>query len=277
MTPTIGISEDQEYNFVPQLPMPAEDPEVLLKSNLWALSQKLDGERMVIRSNRDALQAWGRSGTPRPLPATLTDAMMEVPAGWAFDGEYLDDTFYVFDILEAAGKSLLPLPFSQRFNTLTKALARRDHSMVLVGHAFNESSKREQFEYLRDNNKEGVVFKDTGAGYKSGKNRRWLKFKFKNHIDCFVTDKNINGKQNLEVSVYRNGDPVSIGKVSALDGDGDKLKIGDVCSVECLYTTAEGKLYQPHTPIFRTDKTAKECTWDQIEQAKTNKKVVVNE
>ena len=91
-----------------------------------------------------------------------------------------------------------------------------------------------------------------------------------------VIDRGINGKDNLLLGVYRDGEMVEVGKVSALTGDGPRVSIGDVVTVKVLYASAAGKLYLPVTPHLRTDKSRTDCGYEQIIALQTNKRSIGN-
>ena len=55
------------------------------------------------------------------------------------------------------------------------------------------------------------------------------------------------------------------------------VKAGDVVEVQILYVSDDDRLYQPTRPRLRDDKTATECTWDQLEPNKTDKTLILTE
>ena len=135
-------------------------------------------------------------------------------------------------------------------------------------------AKKEFYVRLRREKAEGVVFKRRGAVYKQGRSTYLLKHKFTKTVDCVIIARNVDDKDNFVLAMYDEfGCLQEVGKVSALTGDGPKLKIGDVAEVTILYATNSNKLYQPVSPKLRLDKTEKECTLDQLEEMKPSKKV----
>lgn len=261
-------------NFTPQLPETAHDVNSFLNDDKWCMSQKMDGERCVLRASDTAVMGYNRSGEAKAIDGQAHDTLLDIPAGWTFDGEMVNDTYYVFDLLEASGKSLLNHPFTARFTMLEMLLEAKTYGMVLVPHYFYRDDKIEKYAVWEEEQVEGAVFKRVDKHYSFGRSRWWRKAKFVKDVDCVVTAVGVDGKNNLELSVYDGETLVSIGKVSALTGDGPNAKVGDVVKVNTLYATNSNRLYQPTKPRIRTDKTAEECTMDQVLAIKTNKAAV---
>ena len=267
-----GISS-KLYEFYPQLPTNVKNGrelDRLLVDPRWSMSQKIDGERCVLKCTGGGAYGFNRSGEGRPIEKKIMQEVRKAPGGFGFDGEVVDDTFFVFDLIEMGGHSILNFPFEKRYALLYKLLTQNDYGMVLVGQAFSEKNKKESFERLRGQNYEGVIFKDLLAPYKQGRAKTSLKWKFVKQVDCHVTGEHVDGKSNFVLTVYRNGEAQEVGKVSALTGDGPKVKIGDVVTVDCLYSTPSGKIVQPTKPRIRTDKQPEECTYSQILDIETN-------
>lgn len=255
----------------PQLPKTAINPELLLDDDNYCVSQKIDGERAVIQAGH--LVAYNRSGMHRVLERNLYDSMSAIPHGFTFDGEVVDGTYYVFDLLHVPQGSLVGSPLSLRLGLLERLLKAKNYGMILVPHYFNSQEKRQFFRSALTNNFEGVIFKRLDAPYVEGRSNYFQKVKFTKDVDCIITDSNVGSRDNFVLSVYDEDKLVEIGKVSALTGDGPTLQVGDVVRVTALYATPKLKLYQPVSPIRRTDKMAHECTIDQVIDIVTNKEL----
>lgn len=262
---------------IPQLPTEVNDTECekFLGDDQWAMSQKLDGHRLVLSSG-NGLKRYNRHGDETPVPVVLQQSKLartEVPI--LIDGEFLDETLWVFDILELNGKSLLKFPWFARVEVAAALVEKLDDPVIKsIPYWDLLTDKHDMFDKLRNNNAEGVVFADKNGRYHQGRSKSLLKFKFLKEVDCIVTDKNLDDKDNLELAVMRDGAIHNVGRVSALTGDGPNIKVGDVVTVTVLYSTEGGRLFHPVKPKLRTDKLPEECTYDQIEVIKLNKKVL---
>lgn len=256
-----------------QRPSEISDLEInsYLNNEDYAISQKLDGHRVIVQTG--PLRCFTRQGHDRDVPASLRDALGHIESEWIFDGELLDKTYHCFDILATSRGNVRSWRWSQRQTVLTAALQNRP-GVVVVPQITGAEAKREFFELCEKKKVEGVVFARIDAPYKPGRNLNTVKHKFMKDIDCVVIDRNINGKDNLLLGVYRNNSLIEVGKVSALTGDGPKAQIGDVVSVRVLYATNGDKLYLPVKPKIRYDKSPHECTYDQLGPLKTNKQPV---
>ena len=243
-----------------------QDLDKLLDSDDYAISQKLDGVRLIVSRVGLSVHGIGRSGNGIVIPCNIKSDFMKVRSDWTFDGELIGNTYHVFDVIEFPSGSLALQPWQTRHNLCKEVLRDfSDHVKIVPQHFGND--KRPFFERCKEERTEGVVFANINDRYRFGmRSPNTLKYKFVKTIDCVVTDKNINGKDNLVLSVYDNGELVDVGKCSAITGHGKHydFKIGDVVTVTYLYGTKSRRLYQPVSPILRTDKDANECLMSQM-------------
>lgn len=246
--------------------------ERLMTDDNYAMSQKIDGHRIFIQT--DPLVTRTRSGEERDLPPDLRELFASFKGRWVFDGEILDKTFHPFDILVTPKGDIRQWPWETRHMLLLKLKGHFNGSVDIVRNAITTNDKRVLFDKCVANNSEGVVFARRDGVYRKRKTGSLYKFKFVKQVDGFVTAMNVNGKDNFELSVYDGDLVVPIANVSALTGDGPQLEVGSVVTVNALYATKDNRLYQPVKPILRTDKSALDCTIDQLDAIKTNKTVL---
>lgn len=267
----------QTLSYAPQLPTEVAERrlEALLSDDRWAMSQKLDGHRFVVQTG--PVNVYNRHGEERTVPRELAAALGWIEAHWVLDGEWLDNTLHVFDIISTSRGSVTRWPWETRqklLGDLVPKIALKTDAVTLVQQVHGTEAKRELFDRCRDNMVEGVVFALTDSRYWQGKRTEMVyKYKFIKEVDCIVLRKGLDGKDNLEIGMFRNGAIVSVGRVSALTGDGPKVQPGDVVTVKVLYSTEAGRLFHPVKPILRTDKRPIECTFDQVEAIKTNREI----
>jgi ATP-dependent DNA ligase len=163
----------------------------------------------------------------------------------------------------------LTSPYSERIEvlrTLVKDVWSRDKSIKMLPRATTPGHKLELFQWLRENEAEGIVARKMDAPYLPGKRSECsLKIKFKSTADVFVLRRNDEGKANLVLAVYGpKGEVVEVGKVSALTKDGPLAVIGSVVTVEYLSFTEAGRMREPVNPKLRLDKPAKQCHLSQF-------------
>ena len=258
-------------------PGPPDLVERLLHLDKWAAQQKVDGERALVQVRDGKVTFRNRSGG---LSRCATRQMAQVFARfhtgeWVFDGEILDDTLWLFDLPEAAGRVTCSTPFGKRFAVLEGMYASvigENDVVRLLPLARTTDEKAALRVKVRRSRGEGLVLKDLDAPYLPGKRSRYLyKDKFVQEADAVVTGVGLGiskltntTKANMELSVWRAGRLVKICECAAPDLDINAVKVGDVVTVQYLYVGAAGGLIQPTRPRVRTDKSPEECTWDQL-------------
>jgi len=250
----------------------------ILDSDLWSISQKFDGERLVLETGGTP-KGWTRRGELRPLPNWLHDRFKNVKSKWLFDGEVINDNFYIFDLAESPSGSMTKMGWLQRRTLLAKVMESLNDSSVHLVRTYNED-KKAFLSRCKEVGSEGVVLNLHSAQYKMGKrNPGALKHKFVKDVDCFVMAVNLDGRDNMMLGMWdeANRCEVEVGRVTCLNGDGrtgGSFHPGDVVTVNILYVSKHGKLYQPTLPRKRTDKAPQECSVSQLDTLKTNKEIV---
>ena len=257
-----------------QLPKNCSDPNIYLDSPEWGMSQKIDGQRMVLSIDSGKVIGYNRNGVERDIPATISNYLKDMPVSFTLDGELLNDQYHMFDIVSAPSGTICSWPLERRYQLVCDLAERMDSSIIrkVKIHTIN---KREIFDDLLYFKAEGVVFKKLSAPYKSGRNSNFIKYKFLNEVDCYVTEIGSESKANIVLSMWNGNEFIEVGKCSALTADGPSVKVGDVVTVTCLYVTDSNRLYHTVMPRIRTDKEPQECLIDQLELCRTNKEVKV--
>lgn len=245
-------------------PVESFDRAALRKVNdpAWGLDIKVDGKRLLVDLNEGV--GYNRAGDRTGLPKRLAELL-----GWAgrvdvrLDGELVGDTFWAFDMV---GPDIDPA-WEDRRDHLDRFVAAWDpdpHLIRVVPWAIDVEGKADLVARVRQEGLEGLIAKRLGSYYHAGRSSLWQKLKDTKTVDCVVTRLGVDGKKNLAVALWRDGQLVEVGEVSALTGDGPSVQVGDVVEVTFLYLAVNDRLYQPVTPKIRTDKKADECSWEQL-------------
>lgn len=261
-----------------------------LTNDLWVADQKLDGQRILIQVIDGRVVALQRNGivTSKFVPEAVYKPFRGLKTGeWYFDGELLDGVLWLFD-MPLAGTHVSPSdPLDYRIQMLDgfyDGYLAGNPGVRLLPHAYSAADKAALHARTLAEGGEGVMFKHLDKPYdqpnnpnaKQGIRSRWiLKAKNRQTVDCVVTRIRLNGKDNMELAVYDGATLKVIGECTALAGDGPRVQPGDVVEVLYLYANDRSapRLYQPTKPMIRTDKTAPECTIDQLVYA--NKSVLL--
>lgn len=257
------------------------------------LEEKIDGRRLLLdfhcegpHRERMKLVGYGRDGQKVSIPDFLLPVYgLRDYGSFTFDGEVAADpsgrqSYWVFDLLRAADRD-----GSQFISIGDPAWLRRDGleavmgklksvlpaEMQLVPRAFDPDAKRRQVLAIQQMGGEGVVFKHRDRPYQPGKkNAAAVKAKFTKTLDAVVTNIGMDGKENIEISVWKDHELVEIGRCSTAG----KVIPGmhDVVEVRYLYalradalTRRPVRLYQARLLRIRDDKPSEACTFDQIQ------------
>ena len=195
----------------------------------------------------------------------MAACVAQCPEDCILDGEAIGDMLCVFDALLFGDEEIGGLRYGERYLRLMNLLGSFQHPHLhLVETAFLPKQKREMFDRLKADNREGV-FKHTDAPYIAGRRASGgpnLKHKFVETASFIV------GKSNAQRSV------------GLLLFDADKIKsAGNVTVppnheipttgqvVECRYLYAfreSGSIFQPVYLDTRTDVPSEECTTAQL-------------
>lgn len=267
-----------------RLPSEINNPSAYLENDEWAISQKMDGHRLLIQSGHSEIKGYNRSGDERSIPMSIYEEIESITDSGkhriTLDGELLNKVYWVFDIMaiehnDVSFFDLSTIAFVDRQTILANILPDSDyirHVPVYYG-----TAKAPFYDECIESNVEGVVFNKVNSRWCAGRTTEQVKYKFIKDVDCVVIDKSHNGHDNFTLGVYDNEhamNMVEVGKVSALTGDGKLLSIGDVVTVQCLYASSSYRLVQPTMPRLRSDKWPEQCLLNQLDAIMTNKGVV---
>lgn len=259
-----------------QLASSVDTPGTLLTDDDYGMSQKFDGKRLIVKITKDGVLGYNRRGVRvESIPGTIEQALSNAK-GWSLDGELIGSTFYAFDLLEAANRSVKHLPLNERVSALKVLVLMVESPHIQFVKLWTETdAKAAKYSEASNSNVEGVIFKKLDAAYAAGRNSNYLKYKFVKDVDCVVGSQDADGKRNFELFVYKDNEKFPVGKVSRLTGDGPRVKVGDVVTVECLYVSDSYNLVQPVSPTLRSDKTPEECSFEQLVELKTRKDYIL--
>lgn len=265
-------------------PMKAEDAGekrlvALCEDPQYAGESKVDGDRVLVHVGEGEVFFASSTGKPaRYAPAIRKDfaGFANSPVPWIFDGELCENKYYLFDLIQAAGLVTPQHPFWERRRVLEEFYSRWNpgSAIVLLPSYTDQADKANLAMTVKRNRGEGLMFKRLDAPYvPNSRSSAMLKVKFRKDVDCVVTEIGRDGKNNMVLSVYRDGELVEVGDCTALAGDGKRVAVGDVVCVKIMNVSKDFRLYQPTYPKIRTDKEASECLWEQLPPLMVNKQV----
>ena len=94
--------EDRVTGLLPQLLNPIDEQEVkrLLIDPNWAMQEKFDGRRVLVRRHKAEIHGINRKGLLIGLPETVFQTVNAIPSSFILDGECIGNLFHAFDLLE---------------------------------------------------------------------------------------------------------------------------------------------------------------------------------
>lgn len=243
----------------------------------WSFEQKLDGERLMVACVDGDVVAFNRSGDAKPVPKPLLEWANELDwdGEWLFDGEYIDNSFWAFDM------PLTPVDGYEEQSYANRRQVLDGIAETIVSDCFHvlpyqtdPIGKRKLMREVVDINAEGIMAKNLNEhSYRYGQRVGWmLKAKLWASAEAVVSEVSPTGKASVELVMFHQGTPRGVGSCKVTDRVLASIQIGDVIEVKYLYATKTHKLYQPSLLRVRTDKPAIECTLDQLKPA--NKQIL---
>ncbi len=272
---TVAVSETT--GILPQLLNPADEEELeeLLMDDRFLVQEKKDGKRIILRKEGCSVIGINRRGISCGIPESLITSAKALTGDWLIDGELVGETFHAFDLLEHEGSyraKALRVRLVALFNLIASGQAP---AIQLVASYTGEAVKRRFLERSREDNLEGVVFKDMQAPYIPGRPNSGgaqRKFKFVETASVVVTS--LNGKRSVKIGVLDGKRMVSCGNVTIPVGS-NIPGVGDIIEVRYLYAMREsGALFQPVYLGVRDDLEIRDCSAGQLKFKRAEEQLV---
>jgi bifunctional non-homologous end joining protein LigD len=271
-----------------------------LKRGGFIFEPKLDGYRAIARigegltlTSRNGLDITGKFpgldfSTVRAKQCALDGEIIAYDGAGNPDFDLLasggSPVYVAFDILEKDGADLRRLPLTRRKAVLEEAVKENP---TLQRIAYTADGER-LWRMLKRRRIEGVVAKKADAAYVDGiRSDAWLKIKAVNSAECAIIGYTQKKRKisSLALGLYEGGRIVPVGKVASglsdrlIEGLKPKLvrletgntaagvryvKPRYVAEVEYLKITSGRKLRAPVFKRLRSDKTPRQCTFEQF-------------
>lgn len=260
--------QDRATGILPQLLNPIDESEVqrFLEDPRYCAQEKYDGRRILIRKDGAKIHGINRKGLIVGLPETIFGAARSIPCDFVLDGECVGDIFYAFDMLHGPGIDLTTKGYQQRLVALLNllGLAMQKH-IRMAETAFAPGQKRDLFNWLRRERKEGIVFKRLDAPYTPGRpNTGGNQLKHKFYATCSAVVSKINDKRSVELRLLNGQGFLPVGNVT-IPVNHAIPEVGAVVEVRFLYAFKESNaLYQPVFLGVRNDVEVHECVLSQL-------------
>ncbi|MCC6628220.1 MAG: hypothetical protein IT340_12565 [Chloroflexi bacterium] len=278
--------------------VPAALVEAYLADAGWGLTEKVNGERCLVRVAAGTLQAFNRRGQPQPGRPAGVERLVGLADQLVLDGERLAGVYALFDLLALDGESLRDRPYAERIALLAERLlaggllargaptlaAARDGARVpdlaLLAPAVTADAKRTTYAALAAAGAEGVIFRQVAGPSREGPNPspHEGKVKFVAELDAIVIGVRRGAAAgSLRLGLVRpaDGAVIEVGTVRSGLTDDDVAAIAalvqagqrPVLTITYLPARTVGlTLVEPTTSrrALRSDKAAADCTTEQV-------------
>ena len=244
----------------PQLlnPITEEQAEEYITDDDFACQEKYDGRRLQFRKTGGLIIAANKLGWKVGFPKAIQEQLAGVDGNFEVDGECVGETLYLFDILLSGALDVRGEEYHSRLQQLQDEFTGLGPNVVVAPTAIGTKAKRALLKQLREQGKEGIVFKRLDAAWYAGRpNSGGAAFKCKFYATASViVASHTKGKHSIGV---RLGDR-DMGNVTVAQAIPLQL-IGSVAEIRYLYVNGlAGKFYQPVYLGPRDDIDPSECT-----------------
>jgi len=242
--------------------------ELFLKDPRYGAQEKYDGHRKMLDKTPERIISINRKGQQVGYPAILEDAARELQAThFCIDGEEIGGMFYAYDILSTETQDLRKMPYITRWDFLRSVIKGNSH-IVIAPLYVTEIEKRELYDQLVAEKKEGMVFKKLDSLYQETmKNDDQVKFKFYEEASFIVIK--VNKQRSIEVGIYDGEHLISVGNCT-IPVNKEIPAPAAIVDIKYLYAYRGGAIYQPTYLKERTDIEPTECNISQLKYKAEN-------
>jgi len=260
--------ENRVTGILPQLLNPIEEDQVngLIQDQDHCAQEKYDGRRILVRKAGAEIHGINRKGLLIGLPSPIVVGAHKIASDFVLDGECVGDVLYAFDLLETDEEDQRLYPYHRRYLALRNLLARvMQKNIILAETALSPVQKALLLKNLRQQNKEGIVFKRLDAPYTPGRsNSGGSQLKHKFYATCSAVVSKINDQRSVELRLLNGDGWIPVGNVT-IPVNFQVPAVGDVVEIRFLYAFRESNaLYQPVYLGPRKDVEHHECVLSQL-------------
>lgn len=262
-------------SMMPQLLNPIEESEVefYLNSTLWIAQEKHDGDRRGFELASGSVVSANRKGFSVAYPQSVPDSIFLGCAQYlplTVDGELVGTDYVIFDVRVFQGVNVEHLTVVERIKLLdrleTNLLISGVNSVRVVKTAFTTEQKRALLARMKEQRREGVVFKRVDAPYVPGKPNSGgtqLKLPFRKVATGIVVSHHAT-KASVGIGMLdEQGNVVSVGNCT-IPPNKTTPPVGALVDVDYLYAYQGGSLFQPIYLRERDDVSREECTLSRL-------------
>jgi bifunctional non-homologous end joining protein LigD len=248
---------------LPQLLNEISEEEVskFINDDNFCGQEKFDGRRRILQYSNGKTIGYNKKGIAVGYPSEIEGACRSVAEvngikEFVLDGEEIGETYYVFDLLSLNGEDLRSQGYGSRYRKIGKQVWAVSDSIQVVWTAFSTAEKRDLYNRLKKENREGIVFKRMSGVHRSGYSDDLRKFKFTFTASVIVTGHH-KTKNSLSMGVMDGDKLIPVGNLTMIGHE--KPSINSIIEVKALYFFPGGSLYQPRFIGVRDDVLKEDC------------------
>ncbi|ORE47636.1 hypothetical protein BKN49_05410 [Pseudomonas aeruginosa] len=262
-------------SMMPQLLNPIEECDVdqYLESPDWIAQEKHDGDRRGFELASGSVISANRKGFSVAYPQSVPDAILRGCTQYlplTVDGELIGTDYVIFDVRVYQGVNVEHMPLIERIGLLD----RLDTGLVLEGitnvrvvrTAVTTEAKRTLLARMKEQRREGVVFKRVDAPYVPGKPNSGgtqLKFPFRKNATGIVISHHAT-KASVGIGMLdEQGNVIPVGNCT-IPPNKSTPPVGGLVDIQYLYAYQGGSLFQPVYLRERDDVSREECTLSRL-------------
>ncbi|EPV8691089.1 RNA ligase family protein [Pseudomonas aeruginosa] len=262
-------------SMMPQLLNPIEecDVEQYLTSPDWIAQEKHDGDRRGFEMASGSVVSANRKGFSVAYPQSVVDAILQSCTQYlplTVDGELIGTDYVIFDVRVYQGVNVEHLPLIERvalIHNLDTCLVLGGISNVkVVRTAVTTEAKRALLARMKEQRREGVVFKRVDAPYVPGKPNSGgtqLKFPFRKNATGIVISHHAT-KASVGIGMLDDlGNVIPVGNCT-IPPNKSTPQVGALVDIQYLYAYQGGSLFQPVYLRERDDVSRDECTLSRL-------------
>lgn len=249
------------------------DVDKYLDSPDWIAQEKHDGDRRGFELASGSVVSANRKGFSVAYPQRVPDAIVQGCAQYlplTVDGELMGTDYVIFDVRVYQGVNVEHMPLIERIGLIDRldtGLALAGISNVrVVRTAVTSEAKRTLLARMKEQRREGLVFKRVDAPYVPGKPNSGgtqLKFPFRKNATGIVISHHAT-KASVGIGMLDDlGKVIPVGSCT-IPPNKSTPPIGALVDVQYLYAYQGGSLFQPVYLRERDDVNRGECTLSRL-------------
>jgi bifunctional non-homologous end joining protein LigD len=274
--PVVAVVESRDTGVRPQLlnEIEEEDIEKYLTDDDFCAQEKYDGRNRTIVKNNADVTGVNRKGLSVALPEDIEIEAGMLPMNCILNGEIMGNYIMLWD------DYAISATYFARYKALQYLIGNDKKSVLkVVETAWKTEEKRAMLLRLRNENAEGIVFKNIHSFYTPGRPNSGgdqLKFKFCATASCIVVKTN-KTKRSISLAVYDDkGHYVQVGNCTVYPNQ-DIPSAGSIVEVKYLYYFPGGALFQPvlqgTADCTRDDIDAEDCKLSKLKEKRVEEEV----